>query len=459
MGWMEESLKELSRQESLLNRWNVFPVADGDTGHNMVRTLQGAVDAMHQTPSLALPVVLARIAQGALMEACGNSGVILSQLLWGFSQAPENKAVWNATDLKHALRRAAVRARNQVTHPVEGTILTVADAIAEGAQDDVDLGQCLFSAIKAGDRVLKETRHFVPHIEDNSEMVDAGGLGYLAIIRGWLMAVQGQVVRVPKVPEASEIVDENRFSLATVENYYDVQALLYQFHCDDAVEQLGDRLARVGDSLVIAPGSDAIKIHIHTSQPVELVRVLTDIGDIRQMEWLDMRPQVDEYRRDAPRLRIVADPRIHPLFEASHEVVESERGVDEPDTLWIGATRPLISAIGVASVGLAGQLALEYIQGEGWDSNRAHMMERLASMKVWWVQRTSEGFRVSGLTFSEIHDLKAWLILHIDPYGVTTIYLSHRARREEAVFWQEALNAELVQVPTLDPWMEIVWQP
>ncbi len=460
MGWMEESLGELSRQESLLNRWNVFPVADGDTGHNMVLTLKGAVDSMRQTPSVALPVVLSRIAEGALMEARGNSGVILSQLLWGFSQANGNKAVWNATDLKHAFRRAAVRARHQVTNPVEGTILTVADAIAEEIRDDVDLGQCLAGAIEVGDRVLKETRHLVPHMR-GSAMVDAGGLGYVVILRGWLTAIQGQgqAVGVPNVTAVSEIVDENRFSSEAVENYYDVQALLYQFHCEDPVEQLGDRLAQVGDSLVIAPGADAIKIHIHTSRPVELIRALTDIGDVRQMEWLDMRPQVEDHRREVSRLRIVADSRLHPLFEALHEVLDLDRGMDEPDTLWIGASRPLTSAIGVASVGLAGQLALEYIQGESWDSNRVHMLERLAAMKVWRVQRASKGFTVSALTFSEVQDLKAWLILQLEPYGITTIYLSHRARREEAVFWQETLSAELVQVPTLDPWMEIVWQP
>lgn len=459
MEWMDAALEELQQRQNLLDQWNVFPVADGDTGHNMVATLAGAVFAMRQGSSEALPDVLARIADGALNTARGNSGLILSQLFAGFAEVAQNKPAFEAVDLKRALRRGAERAREHVVNPVEGTMLTVADAIADAALSEGDLQQCLTAIVRAGDEALKRTTQQLPQLA-HSDMVDAGGLGYVSILRGWLNVVEGRNEGhfLPTRHVVSTVVAENSFQSGTVSNYYDVQALLYHLRGEDLVGRLAERLATVGDSIVIAPGNQVLNVHVHTEHPVELMEILVDVGDIRQMEWLDMRHQVAS-RPELPRLRIVAERVVHPLFESEYDVVEFDLGADQPDTLWIKPPGALSVAIGVSSIGLAGQAALEYVPGEDWSRNRARLLTHLQTMKQWVIERTPSGFMMGDRVFESAESLQGAIQKSLGEYGLVTIYLSQTARREEAVFWQEALNAELVQVPREVPWMEIVWQP
>ncbi len=457
MEWMEAGLEELRRQQEVLDRWNVFPVADGDTGRNMVATLEGAVLAMRSAPGDGLDAVSARAADGALMAARGNSGVILSQILAGIAESCRDATVMNSQALKQALCQAAQRARRQVANPVEGTILTVADAVGLGALDDGDLAACLRSAVEGGEAALRDTTNQLPALR-HTQMLDSGGLGYLAILRGWLNAAQG---RQPErsLPSLSPAAPVPSFAFSKViANYYDVEALLYRFRCDNPASVLGERLPALGDSIVVAPGLETVKVHVHTDKPVELMRLLTEVGDVREMEWLDMRHQVAQRHLQAG-LRIVVHRDFRPLFESTHVVIDPSEASDQPDTLWVNPVGTLMQAVGTNSLGLAGQAALEYVVGDSWEVNRERLMRHLLTMRNWKIGRQDDTFVLDGQIYRTRDAVKESLSSEMEDFGVVTVYLSQSARREEAVFWQDAFNAELVQVPRQDPWMEMVWQP
>lgn len=460
MEWMSAGLAEIESQRQRLDQYNLFPVPDGDTGRNMTGTVAAAVDAMRTGVDESLGSVLERIADGALMGARGNSGVILSQIFAGFAEVGRGKVYFEVAQLKEALARAAERARQQVANPVEGTILTVADAIAAGALDDGDLTSSLEAAVKAGEDALAKTADQLPQLV-GSGLVDAGALGYVSVLRGWLRAARGEYspqALLDQRPSVSQGVGENMFSAAAVTYYYDVEALLYRFKVDDPETMLASRLSAVGDSIVIAPGLHAVKVHVHTDKPVALLEILTDVGDIRQMEWLDMRAQV-EAQHGERRLVVVADRTLHPLFDGMCAVLDPDQADDTPDTLWVQPVLDLEQGLAVPTVGLAGQAALEYVPGDPWEVNKERMQAQLAAMRHWIVLRQQDGYCVNGQTYTEAEALRDAVVQDLDDIGVLTIYLSQHARREEAAYWQDALGAELVQVPLGVPWMEIVWQP
>lgn len=454
---MEYASASLSNGAAVMDHMNVFPVADGDTGRNMAVTLQGAVQAMRGEAAGPIGYLMARAADGALMSARGNSGVILSQILQGMADALAGALLMGPAQLGAALQGGAARARQHVAAPQEGTILTVADAAAAAADATRDLVACLATALAAAERALIETTQMLPQLA-GTHMVDAGALGYVLILRGWQAAAQGDAPPGP-IPSVlvSNTVVEIPFSEPPTKNYYDVEALVYNLRSRDAYDRLAEQLPTLGDSIVLAPGRDQIKVHVHTHRPVDLMRLLTAMGDIYQMEWQDMRSQVAAHR--ALTLTIVGDEEIHPVFAAMFPVTRSEDARDEPDTLWVMPVRPLELGVAAASVGLAGQAMLEYVPGESWDVNKERLVAQLESMQSWLIERTDHGYTFAGDVYGSREGLLAVLAPRVSRSGIVTLYLTRAAQREEAEYWQDAFNAELVQVPVDHPWMEIVWQP
>lgn len=454
--WMDAAVDQVRQNEETLNRLNVFPVADRDTGHNMLATLEGALAAMRQGDSRALARVVQRMVDGALVQARGNSGVILSQWLAGFSEAVQARSSLDAADLKRAFQSAARRARQQVASPVEGTILTVADALAEAARADEDLGQCLETALAGADSALSRTPLELPALA-GEDLVDAGALGLVLIVRGFLSAAQGKRLAAasPKPAVAGALP---AFRSPLTANYYDVEALLYHFLVSDPVGVLRQRLAEVGESIVIAPGVDLVKIHVHTDRLVELVEMLTAVGAIRQLECLDMRCQVEEHDGAAPVVVVVEDA-LQPLFESEWPVLSPSLAQDRPGTVWVETARPVEQGLAISSLGLAGQLLLDFVPSAPWAEERQRLEHRLQAMKSWLVTRERGGWRAQGIAYPTPETLADAFKRSVGALGVITVYLSAEATRREAVLWQDALGAELVQVPRNHPWLEIVWQP
>ena len=187
----------LQHHQAAVNALNVYPVPDGDTGTNMLLTMQSAWAEIEDTPELSVGVVAHKMAHGALMGARGNSGVILSQVWRGFARSLQGKDVCRAKDLAAACREASTTAYKGVVKPVEGTILTVSRAIADAAEKEAertdDLVRVLESVIFSSHEAVKMTPSLLPVLAE-AGVVDAGGQGLHVILEGMLRYMRGESV-------------------------------------------------------------------------------------------------------------------------------------------------------------------------------------------------------------------------------------------------------------------------
>lgn len=278
------------RHAGLLNRWNVYPVPDGDTGTNMARTLDATVEAM-QRADTDLSATCAAIGQGSLMGARGNSGVILSQLLRGFASTLAGAAAGGQVTVRHvaeALRAAADGAYGAVVRPKEGTILTVAREAAEAAaaavdtSDGVTLVQ-LFHAVRTSARdALARTPQQLPALAE-AGVVDAGAAGFVLFFDAALHALDGEplvdlddlslvdvIPPVPVPPAASG--GEN--SVADLR--YEV--MFFMDLPDDACDGFKAAWAQVGDSIAVVGGDGLWNCHIHTNHIGTAIETALDVG-------------------------------------------------------------------------------------------------------------------------------------------------------------------------------------
>lgn len=257
----------LGTNKSYVDSLNVFPVPDGDTGTNMHLTLTAAVKEIDKDNINDVPGLLQALAGGALMGARGNSGVILSQLFRGFSRGA-GKAEFDALSLAEAFQKASDMAYRSVIKPVEGTMLTVAKAAAQGAKQKAkEGGNCLAvleEALVAAEEALRKTPQLLPVLAE-AGVVDAGGQGYVYIIQGMIAGLKGQV----QVEEAAESARETVGGAITP-----VQDLEFRY-CTELIikgqrlqeSKLKNELMNLGDSLLVVGDERVLKVHIHTNRP------------------------------------------------------------------------------------------------------------------------------------------------------------------------------------------------
>jgi len=295
------SVSWLRSNQQAINALNVFPVPDGDTGTNMLLTMQSAwteVDKMSE--DRAGPVAHA-IAHGALMGARGNSGVILSQLWRGFARSLDDKEVLGAADLVPAMQEAARTAYKGVIKPVEGTILTVArevaEACAEAAHESNDLLLILDRMVARGRESVARTPSLLPVLKQ-AGVVDSGGQGYLVILEGMLRYARGEPVTdevvavvmpaAAGVPEAE--IDAGDIALGYT---YDVQCLVEGENLD--VEQMRADVSTMGRSALIVGDATTVKIHVHVPDYMTVFDYVRRLGRLREASTEDMRAQYQEF--------------------------------------------------------------------------------------------------------------------------------------------------------------------
>ncbi len=295
------SLKLLNEKQSYIDSLNVFPVPDGDTGTNMYLTYKEAVDKVKNLNTNRVDKITSALAQGALMGARGNSGVILSQLLRGFSQANEGVETLNPKNLVKGLENASKVAYQGVLKPVEGTILTVSRKAAEGAnsalEEELDIIGILESTLESAKIALEKTPEQLPELKE-AGVVDAGGQGYLTIIKGLYKELTGELNFSHEVFEEktelqvvkSEKEDKNSKQL---EFTYCTQTLIFTRNEDDSIniEDIRNDLQEYGDSLMVVGSDNIIKIHIHTNHPGEILEYALNIGVIGDISIDNMERQ------------------------------------------------------------------------------------------------------------------------------------------------------------------------
>jgi DAK2 domain fusion protein YloV len=313
----------LRHHQEAINRLNVYPVPDGDTGTNMALTLEAVVAELDSVPGVSSPDgerpqmadVCRAMAHGSLMGARGNSGVILSQLLRGFagvlSEAPEV----SAGVLSRALAAASDAAHQAVLRPVEGTILTVARAAGEGAGAAAESGAGLVEVLeKARDRAaeaLARTPEQLPVLA-RAGVVDAGGSGYLLLLDALLHVSAGRplpeppppapgalplgedAARRPPAPDEVHPVEPDRGEAVQGGLRYEVMYLLEA--PDDTVGAFKEVWAGIGDSIVVVGGDGLWNCHIHTNDVGAAIEAALDAGRPRNIRVTDLAEQVEEER-------------------------------------------------------------------------------------------------------------------------------------------------------------------
>jgi DAK2 domain fusion protein YloV len=312
MGRFRDALRQ---HQADINRLNVYPVPDGDTGTNMALTLEAVVAELDEVPSgSALPEVCKAIGHGSLMGARGNSGVILSQLLRGMCDRM-GAAVGPGVDaaiLSDALGHASELARKAVVRPVEGTILTVATAAANGAAARLgEAGATLLTVVAQAHLVaadaLARTPQMLPVLAQ-AGVVDAGGTGFLLLLDACWSVVDGtHLVPEPSgVPDvdlarlgAAPAVGENGHDpgegpVAVGDLRYEVMYLLYA--PDESMGDFKEVWAGIGDSIVVVGGDGLWNCHIHTDDIGAAIEAGVDAGRPQRIRVTDLAEQVEEER-------------------------------------------------------------------------------------------------------------------------------------------------------------------
>jgi hypothetical protein len=250
-----------------VNGLNVFPVPDGDTGTNMLLTLRSAVAALDQAPNHSVDTVASVAAQGALMGARGNSGVILSQFLRGIAEGLRGKTVFTAAEFAGAAQQGADHAYQSVLEPVEGTILTVARAIAEAARYSAarteNLAEQLVEVVAAARVAQASTPELLPVLKE-AGVTDSGGQGLLYMLEGWLRFLQAKAVDADPGGDVAPAL-HSALDAAQTDYGYDVQFIIRGERLD--VSQLRAQVGEMGDSVVVVGDAQTVKVHVHTNDP------------------------------------------------------------------------------------------------------------------------------------------------------------------------------------------------
>lgn len=289
--------KNLEDKKDYINELNVFPVPDGDTGTNMTLTMLSAtreVEAAEETIS----AIAKAMSTGSLRGARGNSGVILSQLLRGFSKKIADKTEIDVHDLGDAFQKAVETAYKAVMKPKEGTILTVAKGIATKAREcadaDMEMEQFFNEVLTHGYAVLKSTPELLPILKE-AGVVDSGGQGLMEVLSGAVDCLMGKVVVEATAPvtkrEASIPVQTDGDSATDIKFGYCTEFIinLEKPYGEREEEDLKSFLESIGDSIVCVSDDDIVKIHVHTNHPGQAFEKGLTFGYLSNMKVDNMR--------------------------------------------------------------------------------------------------------------------------------------------------------------------------
>jgi DAK2 domain fusion protein YloV len=284
------ALVALERNRRRIDDLNVYPVPDGDTGTNLTLTVRAVVEHLDSTQSEDREALARELTRAALMGARGNSGVIFSQILRGFAEVAGTADPLDSTAVARAFRSASDAAYRAVRKPVEGTMLTVIREMAEEAElhtgdEPIDL---LRAVVSRGEAALARTQETLDILRE-AGVVDAGGAGLLELVRGLTAAAAGEPI--PEAPEREELAVEAIHQGLSKFRYCTVFVVESEDLDADALEQ---RLAQLGDSLLVVGDPTALKVHVHTDDPGAALSEGLAIGTLDGIEIANMHRQTEQ---------------------------------------------------------------------------------------------------------------------------------------------------------------------
>ena len=320
----------LEARKEWINELNVFPVPDGDTGTNMTMTILSAAREAAAIEEPTMELLAKAISSGSLRGARGNSGVILSQLLRGFTKEIADKDKIDVACLARAFHRGTETAYKAVMKPKEGTILTVARGMAEKAQElseeTTDILDFVSRVIEHGDYVLSQTPEMLPVLKQ-AGVVDSGGQGLMQIVKGCLEGLKGrEAVLGQKQESVSSAGKVSGASAADIETADIRFGYCTEFIINLAAE-FGDTdeksfkqyLESIGDSLVVVSDDEIVKVHVHTNNPGLAIQRALTFGSLSRIKIDNMREEHEERLiKDAERM----------AKEQKHEALKSQEAQD-----------------------------------------------------------------------------------------------------------------------------------
>jgi len=301
---------ELASKKEWINELNVFPVPDGDTGTNMTMTMMSAAKEVAALETDDMKVLCKAIASGSLRGARGNSGVILSQLFRGFTRelAAAEKNTVEIPQIAAAFVRATETAYKAVMKPKEGTILTVARAMSDKAEElqngATDIIAFAKDIIAAGDAALEQTPELLPVLKQ-AGVVDSGGQGLMTVMHGAFQALSGEIGEVFlenfDVAQASESreahpIDTSHLDTSEIRFGYCTEFIVNLENplSDDEEQAFKSFLESIGDSIVCVASEDMVKVHVHTNDPGLAIQKGLSMGSLSRMKIDNMREEHNE---------------------------------------------------------------------------------------------------------------------------------------------------------------------
>ena len=291
----------LEAKKEFINELNVFPVPDGDTGTNMTLTIMSAAKEVKAIENPDMLSTAKAISSGSLRGARGNSGVILSQLLRGFTKEIRDYEEIDVSVLARACERATATAYKAVMKPKEGTILTVAKGISqkagELAETTEDLEVFLPEVIRHAEDVLAQTPELLPVLKE-AGVVDSGGQGLVEILHGAYDAFSGKEIDYSAIDagEGTKMVKPSQQAEADIKFGYCTEFIIMTdkpFTSKDETEFKG-YLESIGDSIVCVADDDIVKIHVHTNDPGLAIQKALTYGQLSRMKIDNMREEHQE---------------------------------------------------------------------------------------------------------------------------------------------------------------------
>ncbi len=297
----------LEKNKAYIDSLNVFPVPDGDTGTNMSMTMQGAIKELRGMPdTVTVGQVMDAVSLGALKNARGNSGVILSQLFRGYQQICKGQNEIAVPMFAEALETGTNAAYKAVLRPKEGTILTVSRMISQASvaltkrKKHISLEDFLDAMLEVGQQALDNTPNLLPVLKE-AGVVDSGGFGLLTVYRGFKAVVSGEELpdlseepEEEELPAAEEGANLDHFSTEDIEFGYCTEFFIVRLvdgFSEEDLARLRDHLVRVGDSVVVAAGDDFVKVHVHSNCPGKILQFAMRFGELDRLKIENMREQ------------------------------------------------------------------------------------------------------------------------------------------------------------------------
>ena len=330
--------KGLEAKKDWINELNVFPVPDGDTGTNMTLTIMAAAKEVAELENPTMDQLAKAISSGSLRGARGNSGVILSQLLRGFTKEIKAVEEIDTTILANAMVRGTETAYKAVMKPKEGTILTVAKAMAdkglEMASQTDDMEEFVKEVIEYGDYVLGQTPEMLPVLKQ-AGVVDSGGQGLMQVVKGAVDGLLGKTVdfSLDTVPDsgnrpaagekAARGAARTDIDTADIKFGYCTEFIinLEKVYTDKDETELKSYLESIGDSLVVVSDDEIVKVHVHTNHPGLAFEKALAFGSLSRMKIDNMREEHQE--------RVIQDSERLAREQAAGEQEDKDKATGE----------------------------------------------------------------------------------------------------------------------------------